>query len=239
MTESETAFRVGAEPSVCSSTDCAPSGDGFTWSGDQRASAGLLAIPAVSAGAASGINSNKPSAQAQLLQRSKLPTGWTESDEVWVGTDADDNASAADDGSVSRFVDLFGRSSRAQCDGGRGLQPLPQPAKTAIPASSTSQTCTPAEMRPKATFFRSTVLSSRKLRPGRGSIHDERGDVSVAVWCHVVEPDRLAFPPAEVRRSVGIGRRPSDGESPGRTGQHQRLLCCSRHPRKEGRPLSC
>jgi hypothetical protein len=44
--------------------------------------AAVTAIPAVNAGAASSINSNKPYAQAQLLQRSNLPTRWTDSDEV-------------------------------------------------------------------------------------------------------------------------------------------------------------
>ena len=55
--------------------------------------AGLTAIPAVDAGAASSINSIEPYAQAQLLKRSNLPPGWTELDKVWVGTSADDNSS--------------------------------------------------------------------------------------------------------------------------------------------------
>jgi hypothetical protein len=64
----------------------------------------LLAIPAVNAGAVSSINANKPYAQAQLLQRSNLPPGWTESDKVWVGTSADDNASSVL--TMTQFPDL-------------------------------------------------------------------------------------------------------------------------------------
>lgn len=56
--------------------------------------AGLTSIPPVNAGAASSITSNKAYAQAQLLQLSYLPRGWTESDNVWVGTSADDNSSS-------------------------------------------------------------------------------------------------------------------------------------------------
>jgi hypothetical protein len=66
--------------------------------------AGLLAIPAVHAGAATSINTNKPYAQAQLLKRSNLPPGWTESDKVWVGTSADDNASSVL--TMTQFPDL-------------------------------------------------------------------------------------------------------------------------------------
>jgi hypothetical protein len=66
--------------------------------------AGLTAIPAVNAGAASSINSNKPYAQAQLLKRSNLPPGWTESDKVWVGTSADDNSSSLL--TMTQFPDL-------------------------------------------------------------------------------------------------------------------------------------
>jgi hypothetical protein len=64
----------------------------------------LPAIPAVNAGAASSINANTPYAQAQLLKRSNLPPGWTESDKVWVGTSADDNASSVL--TMTQFPDL-------------------------------------------------------------------------------------------------------------------------------------
>ncbi len=66
--------------------------------------AGLTTIPAAHAGAASSVSSNKPYAQAQLLNRSNLPSGWTESDKVWVGTSADDNASSML--TMTQFPDL-------------------------------------------------------------------------------------------------------------------------------------
>jgi hypothetical protein len=56
--------------------------------------AGILTIPAASAGAASTITSNKPYAQAQLVKLSNLPPGWTKSEGTWVGTSADDDASS-------------------------------------------------------------------------------------------------------------------------------------------------
>ncbi len=53
---------------------------------------GLTALPAVSAGAATTIRSNKPYAQAQLLKLSNLPPGWTKTDKVSIGTSADNNS---------------------------------------------------------------------------------------------------------------------------------------------------
>lgn len=55
---------------------------------------GMASIPAVGAGAASTISSNKPYAQAQLLKLSNLPPGWTKSGGTWVGTSADNNSSS-------------------------------------------------------------------------------------------------------------------------------------------------
>ena len=55
---------------------------------------GFTSLPAVNAGAASTIKSNKPYAQAQLLKLSNLPPGWTKTDKVWVGTSADNNSSS-------------------------------------------------------------------------------------------------------------------------------------------------
>jgi hypothetical protein len=54
--------------------------------------AGLTVMPTVNAGAANTIKSDKPYAQAQLLKRSNLPSGWTQSSRVWVGTSADRNS---------------------------------------------------------------------------------------------------------------------------------------------------
>jgi hypothetical protein len=56
--------------------------------------AGLTSIPATGAGAATTIKSNKPYAQAQLLKLSDLPSSWTKTDKVWVGTSADDDSSS-------------------------------------------------------------------------------------------------------------------------------------------------
>ena len=55
---------------------------------------GLMSTSAVSAGAASSIAANKPYAEAQLLKLSNLPSSWTKSDKVWVGTSADGNSSS-------------------------------------------------------------------------------------------------------------------------------------------------
>jgi hypothetical protein len=56
--------------------------------------AGFTSIPAVDAGAATSITSNKPYAQAQLLKLPNLPRGWTRSGSVWAGTSASDDSSS-------------------------------------------------------------------------------------------------------------------------------------------------
>lgn len=56
--------------------------------------AGLLPIPAADAAATSGVKSDKPYAQAQLVKLSNMPSGWTKSDGTWVGTSGDDNSSS-------------------------------------------------------------------------------------------------------------------------------------------------
>ena len=56
--------------------------------------AALTAMPTVDAGAANNTKSDTPYARAQLLKRSNLPSGWTQSDNIWVGTSADENASS-------------------------------------------------------------------------------------------------------------------------------------------------
>jgi hypothetical protein len=56
--------------------------------------AGFLTIPAVNAGAASSIKSNKPYARAQLVKLSNFPPGWTKSAGTWVGTSAENNSSS-------------------------------------------------------------------------------------------------------------------------------------------------
>jgi len=55
--------------------------------------AGITVLPGADAGATS-TGSNKPYAQAQLLKRSNLPTGWTPSGGTWVGTSAQDDSSS-------------------------------------------------------------------------------------------------------------------------------------------------
>ena len=65
---------------------------------------GLTSLPALNAGAASTIKSNKPYAQAQLLKLSNLPPGWTKTDKIWVGTSADDNSSSML--TMTQFPDL-------------------------------------------------------------------------------------------------------------------------------------
>jgi hypothetical protein len=65
---------------------------------------GLTSLPAVNAGAASTIKSNKPYAQAQLLKLSNLPPGWTKQLKIWVGTSADNNSSSML--TMTQFPDL-------------------------------------------------------------------------------------------------------------------------------------
>ena len=106
MTESETAFKVGRSQACLRrriARRLAMVSLGLVING---LLAGVTAIPAVIAGAASSINSNKPCAQAQLLQRSNLPTRWTDSDEVWVGTRADDDASSVSALTMTQVSDL-------------------------------------------------------------------------------------------------------------------------------------
>jgi hypothetical protein len=56
--------------------------------------AGITSIPAVNAGAVGGVTSNKAYAEAQLLELSNLPHGWTKTGGTWVGTSGDDNSSS-------------------------------------------------------------------------------------------------------------------------------------------------
>ena len=77
MTESERRSGLG-EASVCSSTECAPSGDGFTWNSDQRPHGRATGHPRRERRCSSGINSNKPYAEAQQSNRSNLPVDWIE-----------------------------------------------------------------------------------------------------------------------------------------------------------------
>ena len=65
---------------------------------------GLTSIPAVNAGAAVTLKSNKVYAQAQLVKLSNLPSGWTKSGSTWVGTSGDNNSSSML--TMTQFPDL-------------------------------------------------------------------------------------------------------------------------------------
>ena len=167
--------------------------------------AGLTFIPPANAGAAGTIKSSKAYAQAQLLKLSNLPSGWTKSGGTWVGSSGDNDASSML--TMTQYPDF------STC-----LGEAPALSVVATEASSsrirqqgpeherclTSRMCTAARTMRKPIFLRWIIPNSPNcfLRvQGPSIVNLEQS--CMAIRRHVWNADRLHFPSAEVRKSVG------------------------------------